>query len=84
MQLTLDTHVEIGIQGARQHRAAQFQIQENEDNHDTAGDDGLEYIKQCHRSQNFHQSTELVVAENMKMRSSSIPAYNQVTYVKEF
>jgi hypothetical protein len=25
MQLTLDTHVEIGIQGVRLHRAAQFQ-----------------------------------------------------------
>jgi hypothetical protein len=69
MQLTLDTHVEIGIQGVRLHRAAQFQVRENEDNNDTAGDDDLEYIKQCYRNQNFHQSTELVVAENMKMRS---------------
>jgi hypothetical protein len=69
MQLTLDTHVEIGIQGVRLHRAAQFQVRENEDNNDTASDDDLEYIKQCYRNQNFHQSTELVVAENMKMRS---------------
>jgi hypothetical protein len=68
MQLTLDTHAEIGIQGVRLHRAAQFQVQENEDNNDTAGDD-LEYIKQCYRNQNFHQPTEPVVAENMKMQS---------------
>ena len=69
MQLTLDTHVEIGIQGVRLHRAAQFQARENRDINDTAHDDDLEYIKQCYRNQNIHQSTELTVAENMTIRS---------------
>ena len=67
-QLTLDMHVENGVQDVRLHQAAQFQARENEENKD-AVDDDFEYIKQCYRNQNFHQSTELVVAENMKMRS---------------
>lgn len=67
-QLTLDMHVENGVQDVRLHQAAQFQARENEENKDAADDD-FEYIKQFYRNQNFHQSTELVVAENMKMRS---------------